>query len=104
MPHFRGTNRATDLEVNGLPMMLARSPYIGRDKPAFVRTVLQPLKPGSDEFQAIQWQNGPAGAGWTRETPSSATRGGWSHGDNIDGLTEGIVMPAGKIEDAAACI
>lgn len=98
MPRMRGTTSAYDLTIDGLPMTLARGPYAG-NKPAFVRTILQPLKPGSDEIQTVQWQNGPVGAGWTRETPASAAGGGYSHGENITTQTPGIVMPSGKVEE-----
>lgn len=98
MPRMRSTTSAYDLTINGLPLTFARGPYAD-DKPVFVRTVLQPLKAGSDEFSIVQWQNGPAGAGWTRETPASVQGGGCSHGDDITLQTPGIVMPSGKVEE-----
>lgn len=98
MARQRATTSAYDLTINGLPLTFARGPY-ANNKPAFVRTVLQPLKAGTDEFQTVQWQNGTAGAGWTRETPASAQGGGYSHAENFTTQTPGIGMPAGAIEE-----
>lgn len=98
MPRLRGTNAAEDVTVNDIPLTLVRGPY-ANNKPAMVRTSLTPLKSGTDEFQTVVWQNGKAGAGWTRETPASAQGGGYSHGENVTTLTPGIVMPSGKIEE-----
>jgi hypothetical protein len=98
MARMKATPSAYDLTINGLPLTFARGAYTN-GKPAFVRTVLQPLKAGSDEFQVVQWQNGPAGAGWTRETPASMQGGGHSHGENVTTQTPGIVMPTGKVEE-----
>ena len=98
MPELLGAQAGYDLNINGTELMLVRGAY-AKNKPAFVSTTLQPLKAGSDEFQVVQWQNGPAGAGWTRETPESALNGGCSFVENATLQTPGIVMPTGKVEE-----
>lgn len=61
-----------------------------------------PTEPGSDggvQLSEWTWQNGPAGAGTSIETPSSYAAGACQHGENAWLRRIGVAQPAGKITE-----